>query len=82
MKKGEAKVGDTVRITNLNYLGGVTLSEQQMKERTIGNVGTITAFVPGYGGNVCVVQRHESTAETIYSYLEFEHSISRRTKTK
>jgi len=57
MKKGEAKIGTAVKVTNLDYMVGVAISSQMNEIRKVGVYGVITAFVPGYNRNVCLVRQ-------------------------
>jgi len=73
MKKGEAKVGMAVHVTNLDYMVGVNIPISMSEIRKIGVYGVITAFVSGYNRNVCLVRQIGSLRIGMFSYLELKH---------
>jgi hypothetical protein len=72
MKKGEAKIGTAVKVTNLDYMVGVAISSQMNEIRKVGVYGVITAFVPGYNRNVCLVRQIGSIKVGMFSYIELK----------
>lgn len=73
MKKGEAKIDMAVHVINLDYMVGVNIPASMNEIRKIGTYGVITAFVPGYNRNVCLVRQVGSIKIGMFSYLELKH---------
>lgn len=73
MKKGLAKIGMGVKVTNLDYMVEANIPVAMNEIRRIGVYGVITAFVPGYNRNVCLVRQIGSEKIGMFSYIELKH---------